>query len=137
MLELKQPWPESGRAPDGGLADAALEVIRRYGLLARTVFISFHHPSLAALLERAPDAAVGLLFSRDPPMFSVSGAAGLHPRWTWITPELCASAHARGAYVHAWGMPEPLDPRLVRGLVADGVDSLSANDPRALVTLVR
>ncbi len=143
-LELKQPAPAEGLARDERLVPAVLAALGAHSLLGRTVLHSFDHPSIGRGRELEPAATTALLHSG--PIFgeyvdaaiSVAGIAGLHVRWPWISSELCAAAHARGVYVHAWGLPEPpVDAALVRRLVAFGVDSLSANSPRALVELLR
>lgn len=66
-----------------------------------------------------------------------SGIAGLHLHHHWVTTDRCARAHEDGLYVHGWGLGDPIDPALVRSLVAAGIDSLSADDPRQLVALLR
>ncbi|MHB8632264.1 MAG: glycerophosphodiester phosphodiesterase, partial [Candidatus Limnocylindria bacterium] len=63
MLELKQP---EGR-PDELLVPAVLAILRPHGLLSRTVFISFDHPSIAQLLALEPGARAGLLYGRTEP----------------------------------------------------------------------
>ena len=143
-LELKQPAPGEGLARDERLVLVVLAVLRAHGLVGRTVIHSFDHPSIARVLLLEPQAATALLYSG--PVFAeyvesaitVPGIIGLHVRWLWVSRELCAAAHARGLYVHAWGMPEPpLQAALIHRLIAFGVDSLSANSPRALVELLR
>jgi glycerophosphoryl diester phosphodiesterase len=143
-LEVKQPAPGEGLARDERLVPAILAVLRAHGLVERTVIHSFDHPSIAQVLVLEPRAATALLCSG--PLFAeyldgaitIPGIAGLHIRWPWVSRELCSAAHARGLYVHAWGLPEPpLSGDLVRRLVTFGVDSLSANAPRDLVAMVR
>lgn len=131
MLELKQPDGSS----DDGLVPAVLPILRRHGVLGRTVSISFDHPSVAQLLALEAAARVGLLYGRTEPRDWLRGVAGIHPHRRWVTAELCARAHADGLYVHAWGFDPTADD--VKRLVAAGVDSLSADDPRALVALLR
>ncbi len=143
-LELKQPAPGEGLPRDAQLAPTVLAVLRTHGLMERTVIHSFDHPSIARVLALEPTAATALLYTG--PIFAeylegaitVAGIAGLHVRWLWVSRELCADAHARGLYVHAWGLPEPpLQAELIHRLIGFGVDSLSANSPRALVDLLR
>jgi glycerophosphoryl diester phosphodiesterase len=132
MLELKQP---DDRARDDGLVPAVLAVLRRHSLVGRTVVISFDHLSLGQLHRLDPDARAGFLYGRAAPDAWPGWASGIHAHHTWVTPELCARAHAGGQYVHAWGF-EP-ERATVERLVSAGVDSLSADDPRRLVSLLR
>jgi len=142
-LELKQPYPGSTGERDEGLARSALDVVRAHGVLERTVFHSFDDPSLAAVLALEPAARTGLLFGGRsvadplPRARALPGLAGIHLPWTWISAGLCEAAHAAGFYVHAWGLGEPVDPAIVRAMVRLGIDSISADDPRALVALLR
>ena len=142
MLELKQPSPGTGLPRDTELARATVELVRERGLLSRTIFISFDHPSLAKVLEFAPAADVGLLTEGpiliDPlaPARALPGARGLHVRWWWVSPELCAAAHAEGMHVHAWGFGRSGAPEVIRRLAAWGVDSVSADAPDELLALL-
>ena len=132
MLELKQRRDDR----DDGLVPAVLPVLRSHRLVDRTVAISFDHASLAQLHALAPDARTAPLFGwRMRPEEWPAWSAGIHPFHQWITPELCARAHAGGQYVHAWGF-EP-EREAVAALVNAGVDSVSADDPRRLVELLR
>ncbi len=143
MLELKQPAPGTGLRRDDELPRAAVELVRARGLLSRTIFISFDHPSVAAALATERTAHVGLLTEGptlvDPlaPVRSVPGAQGLHVRWWWVSPELCAAAHEEGMHVHAWGFGRSGTAETVGRLAAYGVDSLSADAPDELVALLR
>ncbi|OLC57763.1 MAG: hypothetical protein AUH85_02390 [Chloroflexi bacterium 13_1_40CM_4_68_4] len=143
VLELKQPAPASAVPRDDGLVASVLELIHSGGLLERTLFISFDHPSIAQVLAREPSARTALLTEGpafvDPlaPARAVPGTLGLHVRWWWVSARLCAEAHAAGMHVHAWGLGRPISGDVVRRLVAFGVDSLSADAPDELVALLR
>jgi len=132
LFELKQRFD----ARDDGLVPAVLPIVRSHWLLDRTVFISFDHASLAQLHLLEPSARAAPLYGRRMrPADWPSWSAGIHPHQSWVTAELCARAHAGGQYVHAWGF-EP-EREAVAALVNAGVDSLSADDPRRLVELLR
>ena len=132
VLELKQGRDDR----DDGLVPAVVPILRAHGLLDRTVAISFDHPSLAQLHALAPGARTAPLYGRRMrPATWLAWSSGIHPFHAWVTPELCARAHAGGQYVHAWGF-EP-EREAVAALVNAGVDSLSADDPRLLVELLR
>ena len=142
MLELKQPVPASGEPRDEELAPAALGAVRARGLLERTLFISFDHPTIAQLVGLDPSARTALLTEGpalvDPlsPARAVDGTLGVHVRWRWVSRELCDAAHAAGMHVHAWGLGRPIAPEVVRRLVDFGIDSLSADAPDELLRLL-
>jgi glycerophosphoryl diester phosphodiesterase len=132
MLELKQRFDSR----DDGLVPAVLPALRSDRLLDRTVVISFDHASLAQLHALEPHARTAPLYGRRMrPESWPAWSAGIHPFHAWITADLCARAHADGLYVHAWGF-DPTAGEVTR-LVSAGVDSLSADDPRGLVALLR
>jgi len=132
VLELKQRRD----ARDDGLVPAVLPILRAHQMLDRTVAISFDHASLAQLHGLEPRARTAPLYGRRMrPEEWPAWSTGIHPFHAWVTPELCARAHTGGQYVHAWGF-EP-DREIVAALVSAGVDSLSADDPRRLVALLR
>ena len=132
VLELKQRFD----ARDDGLVPAVLPALRSHELLDRTVAISFDHASLAQLHELEPRARTAPLYGRRMrPESWPAWSAGIHPFHAWVTSELCARAHDGGQYVHAWGF-DPTAAEVTR-LVSAGVDSLSADDPRRLVELLR
>jgi len=113
-----------------------LLALRSHRLVDRTVAISFDHASLAQLHALEPRAQTAPLYGRRMrPESWPAWSAGIHPFHAWITPELCARAHADGLYVHAWGFDPTVEE--VTRLVSAGVDSLSADDPRRLVTMLR
>ncbi len=132
VLELKQRL----EARDDLLVSAVVPILRSQGLLDRTVAISFDHASLAQLHGLEPSARTAPLYGRRMrPEAWPAWSAGIHPFHAWVTSELCARAHAGGQYVHAWGFdPTAAD---VKRLVSAGVDSLSADDPRRLIALLR
>ena len=131
-MELKQRRD----ARDDGLAPAVLPILRSHDLLDRTVGISFDHSSLEQLRALEAGARTRPLYGRRmAPESWPAWSAGIHPFHAWVTPELCARAHAAGQYVPAWGF-EPTAAVVTR-LVRAGIDSLSADDPRALVDVFR
>jgi glycerophosphoryl diester phosphodiesterase len=142
VLELKQPAPADELPRDDGLVAAVLDLLSAARMLDRTLLISFDHPSIAEALAMDPSARGALLTEGpalvDPlsPARAVPGVMGLHVRWHWISPALVDAAHAEGLHVHAWGQRHPQDPKVVRRLIALGVDSLSADAPDALLALV-
>jgi glycerophosphoryl diester phosphodiesterase len=136
-VELKQPAPVSGRPRDPDLAAGALLWLRQHGLLARCLIQSFDHPSIRQVRHIAPQVATAVSYGGgtfvDPLVLGRSvDASGIHPWWAWVSRELCDAAHALGMHVHGWGVPHGMAREDVAQLVAAGVDSLDANDPREL-----
>jgi glycerophosphoryl diester phosphodiesterase len=141
-VELKQPAPAEAAPMDDGLAARVIEDLRAAGLLARAVIHSFDHPTLARVRALAPEARTAALYTGpnlvDPLAIAhtLPGIVAVHLRWYWVSRELCTAAHREGIRVHGYGIPEPLERDVVMRLVDIGVDSLSANDPGALVRLL-
>jgi glycerophosphoryl diester phosphodiesterase len=141
-VELKQPAPAEAPPMDEGLGPRVIEDLRATGMLTRAVIHSFDHPTLARVRALAPEARVAALYSGpnlvDPLAIAhtLPGIVAVHLRWHWTSRELCTAAHGEGLFVHAYGIPEPLERDVVMRLVDIGVDSLSANDPGALVKLL-
>jgi len=137
-LELKR----GTRSEYAGLEALALEAVTRRGLLARTLFSSFHDPVLARLRALEPAARIGLLISRRHPHAVLEraralGAEAIHPEASLAEPALVEAAHAAGLAVHVFTVDAPAEMRRLIGL---GVDGLFTNHPdrmRAIVDLPR
>jgi glycerophosphoryl diester phosphodiesterase len=136
-VELKQAAPVGGRPRDPDLAAGVLVWLRRHGLLERCLVHSFDHPSISQVRRIAPQVAAAVSYGGgtfvDPLVLGRSvDASGIHPWWAWVSRELCDAAHTLGLHVHGWGIPQGMRREDVVLLVAAGVDSLDANDPREL-----
>jgi glycerophosphoryl diester phosphodiesterase len=133
-LELKQGRREAYASLEAG----ALEAVVRRGLLARTLFSSFHDPLLATLRAASPEVRIALLISRrsDFDVFERAralGAEGLNPEAELVTPELVGEAHARGLAVYPFTVD---DEARMRQFLAWGVDGLFTNVPDRMRKLV-
>ncbi len=140
-LEIKQPTEALGRARYADIAERVALILRTHGMVERSIVHSFDHPTVRRIRDLLPDATTAVLCGSgtfvDPVgVARAADASGIHPRWSSVTEALCEAAHAAGLHVHAWGFPEPHDPAVVARLLAAGVDSLSANDPSALRSLI-
>ena len=140
-VEIKQPTVALGRAPYEGIVDRVAAILGANDLLGRSIVHSFDHRTVRRMRVLHPAATTAVLYGSgtfvDPVgVARAADASGLHPRWTSVDAALCDAAHAAGLHVHAWGMPEPHDARVVARLLAAGVDVLSADDPAALRSLL-
>jgi glycerophosphoryl diester phosphodiesterase len=136
-LEIKQPAPASGRPPYVDIAERVLEILHGHGMERRTLLHSFDHPTIRRIRELSPAMATAISYGGgtfvDPLMLGrAADASGIHPWWSWVSPELCDAAHRAGMHVHGWGTGEPPDPATIEMLVRAGVDSIDAADPGAM-----
>jgi glycerophosphoryl diester phosphodiesterase len=133
-LELKRgrrvEYPE--------LEAASLEAVERRGLLARTLFSSFHDSVLERLRTRAPRARIGVLVSpRFPERWLERARAvqaeAVHLHALLANADTLATAHAEGLAVHVYTVDDP-DP--MRRLLELGVDGIFTNHPDRLRDLL-
>lgn len=98
---------------------------------------SFDHPVLLEVKARAPELDTAVLFFARPlhpvRLAQDVGAGVLQPHWSYVTPDLIASAHAAGLRVEAWVVDEP--PHLAH-VVGLGVDGIITNRPDRLRDLL-
>jgi dihydroxy-acid dehydratase len=79
-----------------------LAIAREAGMERRVLIHSFDHPTIARMREALPGVATGVTYGGgtffDPlaPARAVD-ASGVHPFWSWASPELCRIAHDAGA----------------------------------------
>ncbi len=130
LVEVKRP----ASYPGIGL-DLALELRLAPGLSSavaegRLVVQSFDHAWVRALVDLAPEVAVGLLYETRPTQRDISWAAGfarhLNPAHRVVTREVVARAQASGLEVHLW---TPNSVRHLRRAVACGADGVITDHP--------
>ncbi|HKW78767.1 MAG TPA: glycerophosphodiester phosphodiesterase family protein [Candidatus Limnocylindria bacterium] len=136
-VEIKQPSPIGGRPRYPLVEERVLDLLRAHGALARSLIHSFDHATVRRVRELEPGVATGVTFGSgsfvDPlAPARAADASGIHPSWSWLTPEICRSAHDAGMHVSAWGLRDPLDAERVGPIVRAGVDLLTVDDPGAL-----
>ena len=136
-IEIKQPKPARGLPRYAGIEERVAEIVRASGMADRVLIHSFDHTSVRRMRALLPEVPTAVSYGGgtfvDPLVLGRDAlASGIHPWWSWCSPELCAAAHDAGMHVHAWGTKDPPDADVVAMLVRAGVDSLDSNDPRAL-----
>jgi glycerophosphoryl diester phosphodiesterase len=140
-IEVKQPTPALGMPRYEGIAERVVEILRAHGLEHEVLVHSFDHPTVRRLRQVAPQLATAVSYGGgtflDPLVLGrAADASGIHPWWAWVSPEVCERAHAVGMHVHAWGIDQPPERAQLEPLVRAGVDSLDADDPRLLRSLL-
>jgi glycerophosphoryl diester phosphodiesterase len=133
-LELKR----GSSATYEGLERAALDAVRKRGLLEQTLFSSFFDPVLERLRALAPEARLARLFSpRDPerPLERARavGAEAINPWSGLVQPGLIEAAHAEGLAVYVFTVDEEQE---MRSLLDLGVDGIFTNFPDRLRALL-
>ncbi len=133
-LELKR----GSSATYEGLERAALDAVRKRGLLEQTLFSSFFDPVLERLRALEPEARLARLFSpRDPerPLERARavGAEAINPWLGLLQPELIEAAHAEGLAVYVFTVDEEQE---MRSLLDLGVDGIFTNFPDRLRALL-
>ena len=133
-LELKR----GSSATYEGLERAALDAVRKRGLLEQTLFSSFFDPVLERLRALEPEARLARLFSpRDPerPLERALavGAEAINPWHGLLQPELIEAAHAEGLAVYVFTADKEQE---MRSLLDLGVDGIFTNFPDRLRALL-
>ncbi len=123
-------------ADDFGLCAGVVEVIRRLGVVERTVISSFNPLCLWRVGALEPGVRRGLLIDPDKSFFLQNALVAplvcthsVHAYHRQITPARVAAWRARGWEVAAWTVDEPADAQALREL---GVRYCITNRPGAL-----
>jgi glycerophosphoryl diester phosphodiesterase len=141
-----------------GIEAAAVDAVRRAGLLERSFVSSYSLPILAAFAEAEPALPLSLTYPEDrlgisgnrllrpvvrpalaamrarlprrlPNRLAATGARAATLNWSVVTPAAVAACHERGVAVYVWTVNER---ELARSLVAAGADGIISDDPRIL-----
>ena len=140
-LEIKQPAPIRGRPRYPNIASRVADLLTSFDVVGRTLVHSFDHPTIKEIRGLLPHLPTAISYGGgtlvDPlALGRAADASGIHPWWAWVSADLCKTAHEARMHVHGWGMPDVLDPDVIRLLVAAGVDSIDTADPRPLHALL-
>jgi glycerophosphoryl diester phosphodiesterase len=124
-IELK-----NGIVPYDGMEEAAVRLVREYGMSSRVVFSSFNHYSVVQLTRLAPEIEAAILYEAGlyrPWEYAAGlGARALHPYFYSVTPEIAANARLAGIRVRPWTVNNEAD---FRRLARAGVDAVITNYP--------
>jgi glycerophosphoryl diester phosphodiesterase len=125
-------------ACDVGAIEAPLvELVAARGALSWVLFSSFHEAAVRNVRAASADAAIGVLWDREPATGALALAHELRarciaPSRRRVTPELIAAAHARDLGVWVWTVNDVAE---MRRLVAAGVDALFSDYPERFAEL--
>ncbi len=129
------------------IANAAVEVVREAGALARVCFGSFHRDAIRAVRRRAPDVATSgardevfraIVCSRLgflPPFHAYRAlqVPELRENVRVVTPRFVRAAHRSGVPVQVWVIDGPEE---IRRLLGWGVDAVITDRPDVAVRAV-
>jgi glycerophosphoryl diester phosphodiesterase len=117
-----------------GLQQAVLDEFRKYDMLERAIFSSFHHASITLVKELEPRAETALLyrilFHRTVEYAQRCGVNGIHPAHSSVDKEFMDKCREAGLKVRPWTVDEPGE---AERLAALGVDALISNCPEDLL----
>jgi glycerophosphoryl diester phosphodiesterase len=128
VVEMKQP--ES--------APALLHFFRKHQAFEFARVISFWHPAVKTLKEQEPRLQTGILMVGCPVdpvgLAQAARADALVLQYTYVTPELVASAHTHGLHVCVWNIDDTdkLKPYLTMNL-----DGIGSNRPDVLIKFLK
>jgi len=121
-----------------GLPAAVVESARRTAMLGEVLVISFDHRATTEAKGLARGLRTGLLYAArpaSPVAFAKSAKADvLIPHASFVTAEDVAALHGAGLAMATWA---PSEPKVLRALVAMGVDAITVDHPDVLRRALR
>jgi glycerophosphoryl diester phosphodiesterase len=120
-----------------GIERAVVQALRKSGMSARAIVISFNHGTIKEIKRLDPSLSAGILFARRLPdpaaKLKWSRADALFPRAALATSALMQKARRAGATVGVWTADVPAE---MKRLIRLGVDAIATNHPDRLVRLL-
>lgn len=113
-----------------------LELVKKHGLVRRTLFQSFDFRPLREAKRLIPELRLSCLFEKSADFASEAvavGAQAVGPFFRLLDERIIADCHARGLKVIPWTVNEPAD---WEWLLKIGVDGIITDYPRDLVTFL-
>jgi glycerophosphoryl diester phosphodiesterase len=117
-----------------GIEESVVKTLDRAGMTEQVIVISFDHQAVQRVKALDSRITTGVLYAARP----VDGGVGLArtaqadallPHWAYVTRADVDRAHDAGLAVAPW---ESSDPRVLRSLIAAGVDAIGTNAPHVL-----
>jgi glycerophosphoryl diester phosphodiesterase len=110
------------------VVEEAVRAVREAGAMGRSLFVTGNVEALRALRALAPEARIGLTWTRaeppSPSLLQELGAEFWNPEFHLVTPERIADMHALGLKVSTWTVDDASDmARVTRA----GVDAVVTN----------
>ncbi|MHA1338440.1 MAG: glycerophosphodiester phosphodiesterase [Promethearchaeota archaeon] len=129
------------------LAEALLNKIKEYDVSESCIIISFRHNELVRFRELNKDIPIatlepsggrfvsGWLFKKNILNHVKSlGFEGVHPFHKLLNKKFVESAHKMGIFVNPWTVD---DNKRMEQLIGFGVDGITTNDPRTLISILQ
>ena len=134
-IEIKQP--HHGPYPITELADRALKIVKKAGMIQEVVFSSFNPVSLEWIKKKDPRVPVALLFHGKwnslPQVTQGEKYSQLNLRRTYLTRTKIARIHREGMKVHVYTVNSA---RELERFVKWGADGIITNYPDRLLSLL-
>ncbi len=119
-------------------APAVLKFFQSRDIFDQAQVISFWHPVLKALKEKAPRLQTGVLLVGCPAdpvgLARAAGAQALVLHYAYVTPDLVAAARAGGLQVFIWNID---DVETVKPYLAMNLNGIGSNRPDVLVNYLK
>jgi glycerophosphoryl diester phosphodiesterase len=121
-----------------GIEQKTIDLLKDRKMADRVVFSSFDHAAIRRVKEIAPEMVCGILYSGG--LIDQIGPArlaradGLHPEYSWVTPDLVSTAQEAGLYVIVWTVD---DQDQMERMAAMGVTGIISNFPERLVGAIK
>jgi glycerophosphoryl diester phosphodiesterase len=117
-----------------GISEAVVSAVRAAQMVDRVIIISFDHAAVKRVKEVEPRVATGVLYACRPTdggvaLARAAAADAVLPHWAYVTAEDVALAHSANLAVAPWASS---DPKVLKHLVACGVDAIGTNHPDVL-----
>jgi glycerophosphoryl diester phosphodiesterase len=143
VLDLLQPASlelnielKNGILPNEGMEEAAVRMVREYGMERQVVFSSFNHYSVVKLLRLAPEIETAILYDahlyRPWDYAAGLGAGALHPWFHSVDAGIVTGAHEAGLKLRPFTVNGDAD--FIR-MMESGVDAVITNYPAKLKAL--
>lgn len=128
-------------SPRDQLVEKVAALVKRFNLVDRVIFSSFHPMNLRQIRQLLPDAQVGILALEGEKGKMARGWVGrmfsphvVHPFLKDVDDAFLKAQHSRGRRVHVWTVNEPED---LRRLFRLGVDGVFTDDPKLAAEVLR